>query len=87
LKEAESEAGSSDLLIAGDPPAFIVSNAGALSPFLLLGDHAGRAIPAWLGDLGLAPEDMDRHIAWDIGVSGLGERLSAALDACFIRQT
>lgn len=87
LPEAESEAGSSDLLIAGDPPALIVSNAGAVSPFLLLGDHAGRAIPARLGDLGLAPEEMDRHIAWDIGVAGLGERLSAALDACFIRQT
>ncbi len=30
---------------------------------------------------------MDRHIAWDIGVAGLGERLGAALNACFIRQT
>ncbi len=29
---------------------------------------------------------MDRHIAWDIGVAGLGERLAEALDAVFIRQ-
>jgi predicted N-formylglutamate amidohydrolase len=83
----ESDAWSSGLLVAGDPPPFIVANAGAVSPFLLLGDHAGRSIPARLGDLGLAPGDLDRHIAWDIGVAGLGERLSAALDAYFIRQT
>lgn len=29
---------------------------------------------------------MDRHIAWDIGVAGLGVRLAQALDAVFIRQ-
>ena len=29
---------------------------------------------------------MDRHIAWDIGVAGLGERLAGALDAVFVRQ-
>jgi predicted N-formylglutamate amidohydrolase len=65
----------------------IVQNPGARSPFLLLGDHAGRAIPPELGDLGVSPADMDRHIAWDIGVAGLGKRLSEALDATFISQT
>ncbi len=64
----------------------IVLNAGAASPFLLLGDHAGREIPRSLGDLGVPPAAMHRHIAWDIGVAGLGQRLSQALDACFIRQ-
>jgi len=64
-----------------------VTNSGGLSPYLILGDHAGRAIPAALGDLGLTTEAMDRHIAWDIGVAGLGERLARALDACFVRQT
>lgn len=29
---------------------------------------------------------MDLHIAWDIGVAGLGARLASALDACFIQQ-
>ena len=29
---------------------------------------------------------MNLHIAWDIGVAGLGERLATALDAAFIRQ-
>ena len=31
--------------------------------------------------------DMDRHIAWDIGIAATGDRLAAALDACFVRQT
>jgi predicted N-formylglutamate amidohydrolase len=74
------------LLGHGDPSPVIVVNAGAVSPFLLLGDHAGRAIPSHLGDLGLPPGAIDLHIAWDIGVAGLGERLSRALDATFVRQ-
>lgn len=44
-------------------------------------------MPRRLEGLGLTPQAMDLHIAWDIGVAGLGQRLSAALDACFIRQT
>jgi predicted N-formylglutamate amidohydrolase len=57
-----------------------------MSPFLLLGDHSGREIPRALGGLGLQTTELDRHIAWDIGVAGLGERLSARLGAAFIRQ-
>ena len=34
----------------------------------------------------MAPEELDRHIAWDIGVAGLGERLAELLGATFIRQ-
>jgi len=53
---------------------------------VLLGDHAGRAIPARLGDLGVGPADLERHIAWDIGVAGMGLELARTLDAVFIRQ-
>ena len=74
------------MLGSDDPPPVIVTNPGGSSPYLLLGDHAGRLIPKCLGDLGLMPEAMDWHIAWDIGVAGLGEQLAQALDACFIRQ-
>jgi predicted N-formylglutamate amidohydrolase len=69
----------------GRSPA-IVLNPGAASPFLLLGDHAGREVPAALGDLGLHRREWDRHIAWDIGIADLGALLSEALDATFIRQ-
>ena len=69
-----------------DPSPVIVFNPRGSSPYLLLGDHAGREIPRALGDLGLPPEAMDRHIAWDIGVAGMGEALARALNAAFIRQ-
>ena len=74
------------LLQKGEAAPAIVQNPGAASPFVLLGDHAGRRIPRALAGLGLAPPTLDRHIAWDIGVAGLGRRLSAALGAVFIRQ-
>jgi predicted N-formylglutamate amidohydrolase len=74
------------LLAAEDRMPAVVRNGGAASPFLLLGDHAGREVPRALGDLGLHARDWDRHIAWDIGVAGLGEMLCEALGATFIRQ-
>ena len=43
-------------------------------------------MPRWLTDLGLPEAELARHIGWDIGVMGLGERLSAALGAVFIAQ-
>ena len=74
-------------LTRDDPSPFIVENAGARSPFLLIGDHAGVAVPATLGDLGLPPEEMARHIACDIGIADMGGILARALGASFIRQT
>jgi predicted N-formylglutamate amidohydrolase len=56
------------------------------SDFLLTADHAGRAIPRSLGRLGLLQGDLDRHIAWDIGIAGVTERLSAELDATAVLQ-
>jgi predicted N-formylglutamate amidohydrolase len=48
---------------------------------ILLCDHARNAVPPEIGDLGLPPEDMGRHIAWDVGARGvtlgLAERLNA----------
>jgi len=43
-------------------------------------------MPSRLGGLGLAEPDLSRHIAWDIGVAGLGRRLAERLDAPFIAQ-
>jgi len=74
------------VLTAGEQPPFIVQNPGARSPYLLVGDHAGVAIPRTLGDLGLPPEAFLRHIAVDIGICGLGPLLADRLGACFISQ-
>jgi predicted N-formylglutamate amidohydrolase len=75
------------LLTPNDPPPFRVFRETAASDFFLTGDHAGRAIPAALGDLGVPAAEMDRHIAWDIGIAGVTTRLSAQLDATAILQT
>jgi predicted N-formylglutamate amidohydrolase len=47
---------------------------------ILLCDHAGKAIPPGYGTLGLPPEQLERHIAYDIGAAQVTTRLAAALD-------
>src|SRR5213083_245765 len=75
------------LLGANDPPPVRVLRPEGRSDFLLTADHAGRAIPRRLGMLGLPHSELVRHIAWDIGIAGVTERLAAALDATAILQT
>jgi predicted N-formylglutamate amidohydrolase len=82
------EAVAGTVLLGGsDPASATIINPRGRSPFLLIGDHAGNAIPQALGTLGLGQEDRIRHIAWDIGVGALGEQLAGRLDAVFVRQS
>lgn len=48
---------------------------------LLLCDHASNAMPPELGHLGLPPEQLQRHIAYDIGAAWMTRALAAALGA------
>ena len=75
------------LLGPGDPAPFRVIEGRAGSEFLLTADHAGRIIPRALADLGLGASDLERHIAWDIGIGGVSERLAPQLGAFMIAQT
>src|SRR5438552_2117917 len=74
------------LLAEGDPAPVRVLRPAGRADFLLTGDHAGRAIPQRLGALGLPDSERARHIAWDIGIAGVTERLSEALDATAVLQ-
>jgi predicted N-formylglutamate amidohydrolase len=74
------------LLEATDVPPVREENAAGRSPFLLTCDHYGRLVPRALGDLGLPPDEWERHIAWDVGIAGVAERLSQALDAHLVAQ-
>jgi predicted N-formylglutamate amidohydrolase len=47
---------------------------------ILIADHATNAIPAEYGLLGLGPEQLQRHIAYDIGVEAVTRGLAAKLD-------
>ncbi len=82
-----ADAGMTTLLQPGDAPPFTIHRAQGASPWVFVVDHAGQAIPRALGDLGLPPGEIDRHIGWDIGVSGVASRLAAAMDAWTILQT
>lgn len=77
---------ASGLLRSGDPAPFEVVRPNAASPWLLVCEHAGRAVPKVLGDLGVPPARMDRHIASDIGAEGLTRALSERLDATAVLQ-
>ena len=48
---------------------------------LILCDHASSVIPDPLECLGLGPEDLASHIAWDIGAAALARRLATDLNA------
>lgn len=61
-------------------------NAESTSPFLLTCDHYGRRIPERLGRLGLTESDLERHIAWDVGIAGVARRLAEATGAHLIAQ-
>ncbi len=74
------------LLAADEPPPVQRLGADATSPFLLTADHAGRLIPRALGDLGLDEAERSRHIAWDIGIRAVTERLAKTLGATAILQ-
>jgi predicted N-formylglutamate amidohydrolase len=77
-----------ETLLAPDEPAPVrVLREFGAADFLLTADHAGRVIPRRLGHLGLHESELGRHIAWDIGIAGVTENLSAALDATAVLQT
>ncbi|MGP9819156.1 N-formylglutamate amidohydrolase [Salinarimonas sp. NSM] len=65
---------------AGWTAVEITGTAGA-APLVLVCEHASRAIPPELDDLGLDDEARSAHVAWDIGAAVLARRLSERLDA------
>ncbi len=74
------------LLDADDLAPVGARHFGADSPFLLVCDHAGRAVPKRLSRLGLPDAVFDTHIAWDIGALGYAERLAGGLGATLVWQ-
>jgi len=77
---------TTSLLAAGDPPVVEILHPEGASPFFLVSDHAGRQIPARLGELGLPESELDRHIAWDPGIAPVTRQMASSLDATAILQ-
>ena len=61
--------------------AFRILRPAGKGRFVIFCDHASNRIPEELGTLGLAAEELNRHIAWDIGAAGVSEELSKIFDA------
>src|ERR1700759_3238776 len=74
------------LLGPAEVPPVLEQNVSGASPFLFACDHYGRLLPHALGDLGLPASELERHIAWDIGIAAVAEQAAAALDAHLIAQ-
>lgn len=83
-ESAVSGAGAVDL---GEPPPARVVPGSDASRLLLVCDHARNWIPPRYGDLGLAPADLARHIAYDIGAEALTVALAEALGAWAVLST
>ena len=77
----EDKAASRLLPTWQDPPAFECINFHGRSKTVLICDHASNRIPRRLGDLGLGPELLLDHIAWDPGAAAVARVLSELLDA------
>ncbi len=69
------------LLGSGDPPPHAVFNEKGAARLILLCDHASKAVPRTLGDLGIPDSELARHIGWDIGGLDAAIELASVLDA------
>src|SRR5262245_9487583 len=60
---------------------FDIVNPNGNAAIVIVCDHASNAVPPALGDLGVRAEDLQRHIAWDIGAMPIATRLAEIFDA------
>lgn len=74
------------LLQRGDPEPAGLINGASDAPVVLVCDHAGRAVPAVLGDLGITEADIDSHAGWDVGAFGVAEYCARVLGAPLVFQ-
>lgn len=74
------------ILTAAEGAVVTVENPDGKSPVLLVCEHASHRLPAALGTLGLSPEALTAHIAWDPGALGVARKLSARFHATLVFQ-
>jgi predicted N-formylglutamate amidohydrolase len=69
--------------------AFEIEGEDRPGRWLVTCDHASNRVPDCVGggSLGIAPEDMARHIAYDVGAAGVTRALARHLDAPAILTT
>ncbi|SDG92032.1 Predicted N-formylglutamate amidohydrolase [Roseospirillum parvum] len=78
---APDEAETTPLLEADEPAPLEIINAEGARPVLLICDHASCRVPRRLNGLGLPPDELRRHIGWDLGIAPVARGLAERLDA------
>lgn len=69
-----------------DGHAVAVQNGGGKSDVILICEHASNTLPAAFGTLGLSPDVLESHVAWDPGALAVAQFMSDALDATLVYQ-
>jgi predicted N-formylglutamate amidohydrolase len=80
----EGQAEAPALLDPDEAPPFEIINAEGMANALLVCDHASNRLPRRLGGLGLRRDQMQAHIAWDLGAAEVARGLAVRLDAPLI---
>ena len=83
LSQSVNDPTAISLLGKSDAPPFEIynPNPAATTSLLIVSDHASNAVPAALGDLGVAPEHLKKHIAYDIGADMITRYLADRMGA------
>jgi predicted N-formylglutamate amidohydrolase len=71
----------SSRITAAAEESFVVVPGRADAGLIVICDHASNAFPPGYGTLGLPPDQLQRHIAYDIGAAAITRAISTALDA------
>ena len=74
------------LLGPEDPAPVEVVNPDCEAGIVLVCEHAGRAMPQALGNLGLTADVLHSHRCWDVGADALARRVAARLKAPLVLQ-
>jgi predicted N-formylglutamate amidohydrolase len=69
---------------APDHTVVDIVNRGGAGPFVLACDHASNYIPPEFDNLGLDPELLNEHIAWDPGAKEVALEMARLLDALLV---
>ena len=65
-------------------PVSLLNGKGSF-PALIVCEHASNHIPYQYADLGLSPDNLKSHIAWDPGAGAVAGYLSELFDAPYVR--
>ena len=83
IDQAEADASSLET-DCGHPVIYV--NRQSDHPVVLVCEHAGIAIPSMMGSLGLTPEQLKSHIAWDPGAEKVTRLLAGVLGCAAVIQ-